>query len=108
LVEEASPMWLLKDSQIVIEGISSTQQGSSKFSSIISNIKSLLLVVPNFEVKFIKRQTNMTAPLLSKGQSILGLIAVTFCQFLYIEQFFISYMNWSCYFRKKKKTLFNI
>jgi hypothetical protein len=24
LVEEASPMWLLKDSQIVIEGISST------------------------------------------------------------------------------------
>jgi ribonuclease HI len=47
------------DSQIAIEAISSTHQGSLEFSAIISNIKFLLLVVPNFEVKFVKWQANM-------------------------------------------------
>jgi ribonuclease HI len=55
------------DSQIVINQVaSSMQQGSSVFSFIISNIKSLLLLVPNFEVKFVKWQTNMVVHSLAR------------------------------------------
>jgi ribonuclease HI len=55
------------DSQIVIDQVtSSMQQGSSVFSFIISNIKSLLLLVPNFEVKFVKWQTNMVVHSLAR------------------------------------------
>jgi ribonuclease HI len=49
------------DSKIVVDAISSSQLGISEFSLLISNIKSLLLSNPNFEVKFVKRQTNMVA-----------------------------------------------
>jgi ribonuclease HI len=55
------------DSKIVIDAISSRQHGYSEFSSIISNIKSLLLVVPNFEVKFVKWQVNMVAHSLTRA-----------------------------------------
>jgi ribonuclease HI len=81
------------DSQIAIEAISSTHQGSLEFSAIISNIKFLLLVVSNFEVKFVKWQANMVA---------LTLVRATYsktsrCVFELIphciEQFFINDMN---------------
>jgi ribonuclease HI len=55
------------DSQVVIEAISHGHQGASKFSSIISSIKSLLLLVPNFEVKFFRRQANMVAHFLARA-----------------------------------------
>ncbi|XP_045800055.1 uncharacterized protein LOC123894182 [Trifolium pratense] len=38
------------DSQILIDAISSRQQGYSTFSPLISNIRSLLSLVPNFEL----------------------------------------------------------
>ncbi|CAJ2678429.1 unnamed protein product [Trifolium pratense] len=44
------------DSKIVVDAISSRQIGTSEFSMLISCIKSLLLLNPSFEVKFVKRQ----------------------------------------------------
>jgi hypothetical protein len=38
--------------------ISSNYVGSSEFCMLISSIMSLLMIYPNFEVKFIKRQAN--------------------------------------------------
>jgi ribonuclease HI len=55
------------DSQIFIDAISSGQQGHSTFSLLISNIRSLLSLVSNFEVKFVKRQTNMVAHTLARA-----------------------------------------
>jgi ribonuclease HI len=47
------------DSQIVIDVISSSRHGVSEFSTLISQIQSLLLLVSNFEVKFVRRQANL-------------------------------------------------
>ncbi|GAU14634.1 hypothetical protein TSUD_96980 [Trifolium subterraneum] len=55
------------DSKTVIDAISSSQVGISEFSLLISSIKSLLVSNPNFEVKFVKRQANMTAHALARA-----------------------------------------
>jgi ribonuclease HI len=44
------------DSKSVVDVITSSHFRSSEFSTIISHVKSLLLLCPNFEVKFVKRQ----------------------------------------------------
>ncbi|GAU20903.1 hypothetical protein TSUD_120950 [Trifolium subterraneum] len=54
------------DSKIVVDAITSSHRGISDFSLLISSIKSVLVLNPNFEVKFVKRQTNMTAHSLAR------------------------------------------
>ncbi|XP_058741428.1 uncharacterized protein LOC131613804 [Vicia villosa] len=49
------------DSQVVIQGIHSNVSSLSEFNLILLSIKRLLALIPNFEVKFIKRQANMVA-----------------------------------------------
>jgi hypothetical protein len=46
--------------------MSSTCVGSSEFYVLITDIKSILIFYPNFEVKFSKRQTNKAAHILSR------------------------------------------
>jgi hypothetical protein len=57
------------DSKSVVDEICHFRGGISEFSFLISQINNILFCNPNFEVKFIKRQTNMVAhtrlPLLS-------------------------------------------
>ncbi|CAJ2679655.1 unnamed protein product [Trifolium pratense] len=48
------------DSKVVVDAIHSRNVGVSESRSIISSIQSLLLLYPNFEVKFVKRQANST------------------------------------------------
>jgi ribonuclease HI len=55
------------DSKIVVDAITTTHVGTSEFSAVISHIKSLLLLCPNFEVKFVKRQANMVAHSLARA-----------------------------------------
>ncbi|GAU34086.1 hypothetical protein TSUD_255820 [Trifolium subterraneum] len=55
------------DSKIVVDAISSRQEGISDFSLLISSIQSLLMSNPNFEVKFVKRQANMVAHELARA-----------------------------------------
>jgi ribonuclease HI len=55
------------DSKSVVDAITSSHFGSSEFSAIISHVKSLLLLCPNFEVKFVKRQANMVAHSLARA-----------------------------------------
>ncbi|GAU44727.1 hypothetical protein TSUD_88120 [Trifolium subterraneum] len=55
------------DSKTVVDAISSSQVGISEFSLLISSIKSLLVSNPNFEVKFVKRQANMTVHALARA-----------------------------------------
>ncbi|XP_058765192.1 uncharacterized protein LOC131638639 [Vicia villosa] len=62
-----TPMIFESDSQQVVKALSSSSKGSSEFITIINSIKLLLLVFPNFEVKFIKRQANMVAHTLAKA-----------------------------------------
>ncbi|MCH80115.1 cytochrome P450 [Trifolium medium] len=62
-IKEAMSKWFShemfeSDSKIVVEAISSRQVGPSEFSIVISHIKSLLLLAPNFQVKFTMRQAN--------------------------------------------------
>jgi ribonuclease HI len=49
------------DSKSVVDALSSRHIGRSELSSLIYAIKSLLLLYPNFEVKFIRRQANTVA-----------------------------------------------
>ncbi|XP_058759792.1 uncharacterized protein LOC131633093 [Vicia villosa] len=55
------------DSQLVVQGIHSNVSGLSEFNLILLSIKRLLALIPNFEVKFIKRQANMVADTLVKA-----------------------------------------
>jgi ribonuclease HI len=55
------------DSKIVVDAISSRHVGISEYSVLISDIKLLLAANPNFEVKFVKRQTNMVAHSLARA-----------------------------------------
>jgi ribonuclease HI len=56
------------DSQLVVRAIhAANYNGASIFSIIISNIKNLLLLNPNFEVKFVKRQVNLVAHQLARA-----------------------------------------
>ncbi|CAK8530981.1 unnamed protein product [Lathyrus sativus] len=47
------------DSQCVIQGILSNNSGIYEFSLLIRSIPNFLQIYPNFEIKFVKRQTNM-------------------------------------------------
>ncbi|XP_058777575.1 uncharacterized protein LOC131651865 [Vicia villosa] len=60
------------DSQVVIQGIHSTATGSSEFNFILLSIKCLLDFIPNFEVKFIKRQPIMVTDSLVKAANSLS------------------------------------
>ncbi|XP_058734150.1 uncharacterized protein LOC131605869 [Vicia villosa] len=55
------------DCQIVTKAIHAKHVGNSEFSLIVKNIQNLLLLFPNFEVKFIKRQANLVAHTLAKA-----------------------------------------
>jgi ribonuclease HI len=55
------------DSKLVVDAISSTQNGISEFSILISHIQSLLRLHNYFEVKYIKRQANMVAHTLARA-----------------------------------------
>ncbi|XP_058741921.1 uncharacterized protein LOC131614338 [Vicia villosa] len=61
------PVIFESDSQQVVNAIGSNLGGNSEFSLVINSIKLLLLDIPNFEVKFSKRQTNMVAHTLAKA-----------------------------------------
>jgi ribonuclease HI len=54
------------DSKNVVDAIQHFRGGNSEFSSIISHINNVLLVHPNFMVKFSKRQANMVAHMLAR------------------------------------------
>ncbi|GAU31898.1 hypothetical protein TSUD_270830 [Trifolium subterraneum] len=54
------------DSKIVVDAITLSHRGISDFSLLISSIKSILVLNPNFEVKFVKRQANMIAHSLAR------------------------------------------
>jgi ribonuclease HI len=55
------------DSKNVVDAIQHFRGGNSEFSSIIGHIKNVLLVNPNFMVKFSKRQANMVAHALARA-----------------------------------------
>lgn len=55
------------DSQVMAQAIHSNATGSSKSSIMVLSSKWLLKSLPNFEVKFIKRQVIMVAQLLAKA-----------------------------------------
>lgn len=54
------------DSQLVVQALHNINGGTYEFSLIIYCIKNLLVTHINFEVKFIKRQTNSAAHKLAK------------------------------------------
>jgi hypothetical protein len=55
------------DSKSVVDAVQHFRGGSSEFSSIIGHINNVLLLNPNFMVKFIKRQANMVAHTLARA-----------------------------------------
>ncbi|KAK2423957.1 zinc finger CCCH domain protein [Trifolium repens] len=55
------------DSKSVVDAIQHYRGGNSEFSSIIGHINNVLLLNPNFMVKFIKRQANMVAHALARA-----------------------------------------
>jgi ribonuclease HI len=55
------------DSKIVVDAIHAKQSCASKFSAIISSINMLLNFSSNFKVKFIKRQANVAAHILTRA-----------------------------------------
>jgi ribonuclease HI len=58
------------DSKMVVEAIKANPHGTSELCSIISSIKNLLQCVSNFEIKFIRRRTNMAAHILESQNNI--------------------------------------
>jgi ribonuclease HI len=65
--EGATQVIFETDSKCVVDAIHSLHSGSSEFSTIIRNVKCILLSNPNFMVKFIKRQANMVAHTLARA-----------------------------------------
>jgi ribonuclease HI len=55
------------DSKNVVDAIHNLRMGISEFSSIICNIRNVLVLNPNFVVKFVKRQANMVAHTLARA-----------------------------------------
>jgi hypothetical protein len=55
------------DSKSVVDAIHALCDGASKFSSLICNIKNVLMLNPNFVVKFVKRQANMVTHILARA-----------------------------------------
>jgi hypothetical protein len=59
------------DSQLVVGAThAANYNGDSGFSILISNIRNLLNLNPNFEVKFVKRQVNSVAYKLAKAANL--------------------------------------
>jgi ribonuclease HI len=54
------------DSKKVVDAIQHFRGGNSEFSSIIGHINNVLLLNPNFMVKFSTRQTNMVTHTLAR------------------------------------------
>jgi hypothetical protein len=54
----------------VVNDIYNFHGGTSEFSSLICNIKNVLMLDLNFVIKFIKRQTNMVVHTLTNGHSL--------------------------------------
>ncbi|KAK2454714.1 hypothetical protein QL285_002249 [Trifolium repens] len=54
------------DSKVVVDPILANQHGISALSNIISSIKLLLQCDSNFEIKFTKRQANITAHIIAR------------------------------------------
>jgi ribonuclease HI len=71
------------DSKLVVDAISSSQEGLLEFSTLITHIKSLLRMNNYLEVKYVKRQTNKVAHSLAR-RPILCLIAVCSSRFLVV------------------------
>lgn len=65
------------ESQRVTQAIQSNNNDIYEFSFIVLSIQSLLQSYPNFEVKFVERQSNTVAHALAKA-SVLGLDVVLF------------------------------
>ncbi|CAJ2653028.1 unnamed protein product [Trifolium pratense] len=55
------------DSKNVVDAIHNLRGGTSEFSSLICDIKNVMMFNPNFVVKFIKRQANMVAHTLARA-----------------------------------------
>jgi ribonuclease HI len=55
------------DSKSVVDAIQHFRGGNSEFSTIISHINNVLLLNPNFVVKFVKRQANTVAHTLARA-----------------------------------------
>ncbi|MCH82815.1 RNA-directed DNA polymerase (Reverse transcriptase), partial [Trifolium medium] len=55
------------DSKSVVDAIHNLRAGTSEFSSIICKIQHIMMLNPNFVVKFIKRQANMVAHTLARA-----------------------------------------
>jgi ribonuclease HI len=55
------------DSKVVVDAILFENVGVSKFCSIISNTRHLLCLYSNFEIKFVKRQANNAAHILTRA-----------------------------------------
>jgi ribonuclease HI len=81
------------DSKTVVDAICSSHLGISDFSMLISNIKALLVLHPNFEVKFVRRQTNMAVHSLARAAYSISrrriFESVPYC----IHNFLINEMN---------------
>jgi len=54
------------DSNTLVDCISSPTCGRSEFHTLVSLIKSILVLHPDFEVKFVRRQANMAAHTLAR------------------------------------------
>jgi hypothetical protein len=55
------------DIKFFVDVVTSRQLGTFEFNIVISHIKSLLLLVPNFEITFVNRQTNMIVHSLARA-----------------------------------------
>jgi len=55
------------DSRTLVDRISDWSSGISEFNAIVSSIKSMLALFFNFEVKFVRRQANMTAHTIARA-----------------------------------------
>jgi ribonuclease HI len=55
------------DSKGLVDAIQHIHVGNSEFSSIVCQINNILLLNPNFLVRFVKRQANIIAHSLAKA-----------------------------------------
>lgn len=65
------------DSETLVASLNDKHHGVSEFFDIVSNIIYKLTLYSNFEVKFIRRQTNMTTYTFAQTH-VLGLVTVFF------------------------------
>ncbi|KAK2384775.1 hypothetical protein QL285_072082 [Trifolium repens] len=55
------------DSQVLTEAIRTRHNGISEFSLIVADITQIMLSCVNFEVKFVRRETNMVTRALARA-----------------------------------------